>query len=387
MDAWFSFWSGLTGFIADHGLLTVAGIVLIKAAGVPLPVPADLLVMFIGAQARQGQVPLWSAWLLLSGATLAGAGLLYAFARWIGPEDVAHYGHYVGLSQRRIEQAEAELRERGRRAIFVARIVPGVRLAIVVVCGILDIPPRIVLPAVGAAALVYEGVCLALGYVFGPPLVAALEQMVFPVGLVVPLAAVGILLAWLVRARRALGRRAARPALGRSSRVRAGALAGALAIGGATMAVNALIYLGGPLAQVLLATPGPGSVVALAFRFPVELLYLLASIVVETILGVVWGSTYGAVEGRFAPARPDWLHGLVFAALPLVVSLLVLTPLSLGQRDEMSAPWLVVALGEAIRWAGYGVLLGLIYPIFRARRVARARPPADAAPPSPVPAS
>jgi hypothetical protein len=37
--------------------------------------------------------------------------------------------------------------------------------------------------------------------------------------------------------------------------------------------------------------------------------------------------------------------------------------------DSEPAPtWLVLAVGEAIRWAIYGVLLGLIYPIFRARR-------------------
>jgi hypothetical protein len=103
-----------------------------------------------------------------------------------------------------------------------------------------------------------------------------------------------------------------------------------LAIAGSTLAVNALIYLGGPLAAVLLTAAG--GVVALALRFPVELLYVLTSIVFVTVLGVFCGSIYGAIENRFGATWPDWLHGLAFAALPLVVSLLLLTPLLLFHR-------------------------------------------------------
>jgi membrane protein DedA with SNARE-associated domain len=367
MDLWVSFWSSLTTFIADHGLLTVAVLVLIKSAGVPLPVPADLLVVFVGVDARAQGLPLWPAWLLLSLATVIGATLLYGFARWIGPEDVAHYGRYVGLSQHRLNDAEIELRLRGRRAIFVARVVPGLRLAIVVVCGILGIRPRVLLPAMGLAALAYDGFCLMLGYVFGEPILAALGQMVFPVGLLVPSVAVALLLIWLVRARRLLDRDI-RPPLAAKSRMRAGALAGALAIGGSTMTVNALIYLGGPLAVVLLAAPG--NVATLLQSVPVGLVYVLGSIVVVVVLGVVWGASYGLGEGRWLPAWPDWLSGLAFAALPLGLTLL-LASLALVPAVQSQTPWLVALVGEAVRWAIYGVLLGLIYPIFRARRVAK----------------
>jgi hypothetical protein len=168
---------------------------------------------------------------------------------------------------------------------------------------------------------------------------------------------------------------AERHAQSRAGRLWAGAFAGALAIGGATIVVNALIYLGGPLAEVLLTTPG--SVVAVALTFPLEPLYLLGLIVAVVILGVVAGMGYGAGEERLATGWPDWLHGLAFAVLLMVVSLLLVTPLVLLHRGESPVTWLVAALGEAFWWAVYGVLLGLIYPLLRTRRAAAAEPVAD----------
>jgi membrane protein DedA with SNARE-associated domain len=370
MDVWAAFWSDLTSLIAAHGLLTVAAIVLIKSAGVPLPVPADLMVVLVGVQARQGRFPLLPAWLLLSAATAGGAGLLYGFTCWIGPEALIRYGHYIGLSQQRLESAEAALHDRGQRAIFVSRVVPGLRLAIVVVCGMLNIPRRTFLPAVCLAALAYVGACLGLGYVFGPPLVDALGQLVFPVGLVVPLAAVGILLVWLVRARRSFPGPAERRTVSRASQVRAGALAGALAIGGSTMVVDFLIYLGGPPAVALLATPG--TIRAVTGGLLAEVLYLLGSIAVVVVMGIVWGAIYGATKERWLPAWPDGRQGLAFGVLPLAMSLLLLAPLGVAPGGAPSgATWLVAALGEAIRWVIYGALLGLIYPVLRARRAAK----------------
>jgi membrane protein DedA with SNARE-associated domain len=153
MDWLISFWSELTNFIAEYGLLTVAPIVLITSAGIPLPVPSDLLVMLMGAQARDGRHPLWLAWLLLSACTFVGSTALYEFARWIGLgglTEVAQYGRYVGLSERRLMDAKTYLQAGGQRAIVIARFVPALKLAVVIACGVLRIPRRTYLPAIGS---------------------------------------------------------------------------------------------------------------------------------------------------------------------------------------------------------------------------------------------
>jgi hypothetical protein len=226
------------------------------------------------------------------------------------------------------------------------------------------LPFRKFWPAVTAAALVYTGVWLALGFLFGPAVVDTLEQIVLPVGLLVRVAAIAILLVWLVRARKAVLPRLARAPASPARRLRAGALAGILAVGGATTIINALVYLAGPVAERLLTTSG--TVIALVSQFPAELLYFLTLIVVVTALGIAWGVLYGGFENHFPARLPDWQRGLLFAVFPLAMSLLAVVPVVVYSGAESPARWLIAAAAEALLWVVYGILLGLAYPIFKA---------------------
>jgi membrane protein DedA with SNARE-associated domain len=375
MELWTSFWSDFTRFISEHGLLAVAGIVFLKSAGIPLPVPGDLLIVSVGAQARTGEPALAEALVVLSVATALGASLLYVFARWLGPEDVVHYGRYVGLSQQRVQAAESTLHTRGERAILGARLLPGLRLAIVVVCGTLGVPPRVFLPPLCVAAVVYTGVCLALGYVIGPQLVETIQQLVFPVGVLVSLVVLSVLLVWLVRARRSVPPPHKRPSLSRGRRVRAGIVAGAIAAVGSAMVANMLVYVGGPVIATL-ASP-PRALFGRLREDTVALWPLLLALALVTLLGLIWGAMYGVANKRWSRA-PDWLRGLAFSAFPLALSMLVLVP-AIARNDAASPLWLLTLVSEAVRWATYGVLLGLVYPVFQTRRAEGARTAAPGA--------
>jgi membrane protein DedA with SNARE-associated domain len=361
---WVSFWSALTNAIAQHGLVTAAFVILVKSAGVPLPVPADLLVVWVGVDARAGNAPLWPAWILLSAATTAGAWALFEFTRWVGAEEVVHYGHYVGLTPARLDTAERRLRSRGRGAIFLARVVPGLRLAIVVVSGIALIPRRTFVLAVFLGAAVYVGGCLALGYFFGAAVAQSLAQVVFPAGLVIPLALVGLLAVWLRRVRRALRAGPAPTAPSRASCLRAGTLAGALAVAGSGQLVNVCIYLGGPIAASRVAS-GDGSVKSTVAD---ALLFVFGATVSSVILGVGWGALYGLFQVQRGQGWPDWVRGIVFGTVPLIGTVLVLLALSIALGREPPQPGLAAAVTEALRWLLYGTFLGLLYPVFRAHR-------------------
>jgi len=378
MDELEEVWSGLVSFTASHGLLSVSVIQFLKSAGVPLPVPVGLFMVLLGAQASEGSISLWLAWLALTLASVLGASLLFAFVRWISPAELLRYGRFIGLTEPLLNRAEAELNERGQPAIFVARLIPGLGLAIVVVCALLGLPFRKFWPAVALAALAYTGASLALGFVFGPAVVDTLEQIVLPIGLLVRLTAIAILLVWLVRARKSIVPRTARPPSSPARRLRAGALAGVLAVLGATTIVNALIYLAGPVADRLL-TPS-GTIIALVLRFPAELLYFLTLIVVVTALGIAWGVLYVGFEDRFGAHLPDIQHGLLFAVVPLAMSLLAVVPVLVYSGFDSPSRWLTAVAAEALLWTIYGILLGLTYPIFNAS--ARSTLDADASTPA-----
>jgi hypothetical protein len=41
----------------------------------------------------------------------------------------------------------------------------------------------------------------------------------------------------------------------------------------------------------------------------------------------------------------------------------------ISESGQSSTAWIVLGLGELIRWGAYGVLIGLTYPVLHARRL------------------
>jgi hypothetical protein len=128
------------------------------------------------------------------------------------------------------------------------------------------------------------------------------------------------------------------------------------------MLVNALLYLFAPVAANLSTPRGVESILTPAGGLGAILQLLLDS----ALLGIAAGMVYGLEEGRWATGWSDWLRGLLFATLPFVLIMLVQLLIVL-QLDRPPSTWIIVGIGEAIRWGGYGVLLGLIYPVLRTR--------------------
>ena len=152
----------------------------------------------------------------------------------------------------------------------------------------------------------------------------------------------------------------------------------------ATFAANALVHLAGHLDLDLLAprelVDSAAGRLANAVARGGDLAPLLLAVPAYAAVGVLWGAVYGdRVEARLRRrGLPDWGAGLAFAALPLAAALLVLLPaLGLGFPGSGASP--VVAAGEAVRHAVYGLVLGLSYPVLLARP--RHAPHPDALPP------
>jgi hypothetical protein len=101
----------------------------------------------------------------------------------------------------------------------------------------------------------------------------------------------------------------------------------------------------------------------------VQPMLLFVAVPAFLAVGVLWGALYALVVSTwFRASWPDWLTGLVFALVPLATSLAVAMPLLGLGFFGVGATGPVAVTGELIRHAAYGVLLGLMYPVFRARR-------------------
>ena len=394
MDWWMYARVAATGFLGRHALLAAAIVVSIEEAGVPLPMlPGDLVMLLLGVRARQGRVPLWLALVVLELATLVGATVLYVLCRTYGRGFVARYGRYLHLTPERLARVERWIERHGVTAVAAARLIPGLRIASVVGCGVLGVPPRIFLPGLAVGGFLYLLIYTLLGYFVGPAALRLVERVHIPGQLAGSLLGLAVVVVWLVRGRRALHRRKVAGAAAashhghhvrRRRRLRAGVGAGAVATGAAFLAANVLVLVAGQLGLDLVAPHE--LVVTTARRLAAttaragDLVPLLLAVPLYAAIGVFWGAVYGErVEARLRRrGLPDWAAGLAFAPLPLLVALLVLLPL-LGLGLPGSGAPLVLAVGETVRHAVYGLVLGLTYPVLLA-------PPehATATPPPPV---
>ena len=390
VDWWTEVGLATSSFLDRHGLLAAFVYLLIEEAGVPVPVPGDVLMLVLGVHAREGIVLLWQAVAATWFGTMIGSTTLYFVSRLAGRNLVYRYGRFMRLTPERLDRTEQWLNKHGSRAVFLGRLVPGLRIVTAVACGVFEVPFRVFFPAMSLGALLYILVYTLLGYYLGPPVLALLEKVHIPFGLLGSLVPLTLILLWTMRTRQELGRRGTASTSGsREIQWRAGASAGLLATIASTLLMNSLINLAGGIAFTAPGTLVEQTAARLAFALARELQPIVLFLAVPAYLGVgvVWGSMYGLwVEPRLSPSWPDWLKGLVFAGLPFLVSVVFLLPLLGLGFFGVGATGPVAFTGELIRHAAYGVLLGWMYPIFRSRRPikVRAHTAADVAAERPV---
>jgi membrane protein DedA with SNARE-associated domain len=393
VDWWTEVGLATTQFLDRHGLLAAFVLLLIEEAGVPVPVPGDLAMLALGVNARHNEFPV-TALMESVGATwagtIAGSTFLYFMCRWAGRELVYRYGRFIRLTPERLDTGERWLNQHGTRAVFVGRLVPGLRILTTVACGVFEVPFRIFFPAMILGALVYIGVYTLLGYFLGPPVLDLLEKIHLPFSLLGSLVPLAVLLWWTIRARQEMGKRGAvATRVERDVLLQAGAIAGLLATVGSTLVLNVVINLAGGIAFNAPGTLVERTAARLAFAVArdVSPVFLFIAVPAYLAVGVLWGVIYAVWgEARLPSQWADWQRGVFYAALPLLVSVLVVLPiLGLGVLGfGVTGP--VAFTGELIRHAVFGALLGLIFPVFRARRPIKVRPhtPSELAPESSV---
>jgi membrane protein DedA with SNARE-associated domain len=156
------------GSLLRHSFLAILLAVMIEELGLPSPIPTDLMIVFAGTTAGESVPRLALYFVALTLASAIGGSGLYAIVRRGGRPLVNRYGRYVHLGPEQLARAEALLARGGWGAIALGRMIPGLRYATVIVCGLLKVPFARYFTAHLAGSSVYVAAFLALGAVFGP---------------------------------------------------------------------------------------------------------------------------------------------------------------------------------------------------------------------------
>jgi membrane-associated protein len=154
-------------FFHAYELPTLFIAILIEEAGIPIPIPGDALVMLAGAEHH---APLLHAFAVIGISSLAvflGSSLLYLVMRRGGHPLLLKYGKYIHMNERRLARVKVWLEHRGRVAIIVGRLIPGLRIPTTVIAGSSGVAYREYALTAAIAAVVWSSFYYAVGEFLG----------------------------------------------------------------------------------------------------------------------------------------------------------------------------------------------------------------------------
>jgi membrane protein DedA with SNARE-associated domain len=132
------------------------------------PIPSEAVLPLAGFTASQGHYGVVSAVVWATIGSLVGAhGLYYAGAAW-GEERLCRVADRIPLLHARdVQRSVAWFRRHGRTAVFVGRLVPGIRSLISIPAGIDRMPVLQFAGYTTAGSLVWNAVLIGAGYELG----------------------------------------------------------------------------------------------------------------------------------------------------------------------------------------------------------------------------
>jgi membrane protein DedA with SNARE-associated domain len=163
MGAW------LTDTISSMGYFGV--VLLTFLENVFPPIPSELIMPMAGYLASEGRMNLYGAIVAGTAGSLLGALLLYWIGHRIGEERLKDFadrhGRWLTFSRADIDRASQWFARRGGWAVFVCRLIPGIRSLISIPAGIHHMHLGTFLAFSAAGTALWTGLLVWVGYLLG----------------------------------------------------------------------------------------------------------------------------------------------------------------------------------------------------------------------------
>jgi membrane protein DedA with SNARE-associated domain len=157
----------ITSWVAAAGYLGV--FVLMFLENLFPPIPSEFIMPLAGFVAARGELSLAGVVLAGVAGTLVGNAVWFEAARAFGTERTrrlcARYGRWIGVLERDLDMAEMTLKRWGPLAVFLGRMMPGIRTVISVPAGLIEMPRKVFYFWTTLGSLIWVGGLAALGFI------------------------------------------------------------------------------------------------------------------------------------------------------------------------------------------------------------------------------
>lgn len=158
-----------------------------------IPIPSEVILPYAGYLVFLGRATFFTAGLAAVVGSLAGAFISYEIALYGGRPLVERYGRYVFIRRHELDAADRWFQRHGDAAVFIGRLLPGIRTYISLPAGVAKMPVGRFLLFSLLGAIPWTVVFLVVGYTLGDRWkhVTAQSHLVAAI-------AVALLLAWAI---------------------------------------------------------------------------------------------------------------------------------------------------------------------------------------------
>ena len=152
------------------------------------PIPSEVVMPLAGVVAARGHLSLPLVIAAGTAGSMTGNVIWYWLARWLGTTRlrplIVRYGKWLTLDWREVERADALFEKHGSTIVFLARMLPMVRMLVSIPAGLLKMKllPYLVWSTVGSA--LWTAALTSAGWVLGRQF-GRVEAVVGPLSLAV----------------------------------------------------------------------------------------------------------------------------------------------------------------------------------------------------------
>jgi membrane protein DedA with SNARE-associated domain len=155
-------------FVLDHQTGGLFFVIFFEELGIPLPAPGDAAIAYGGYLTTTGAIPYPLAYLAVVSGAVLGSACNLTISRRYGRPFIQRYGRLIGITDERLVSAEVIFKRWGPWAIIIGRHIPGMRIVLSALSGILEVPYRVFIPCVLVSASIWAAIFLELGRRLGP---------------------------------------------------------------------------------------------------------------------------------------------------------------------------------------------------------------------------
>jgi membrane protein DedA with SNARE-associated domain len=161
--------------LMQFGHLAPFGLLYIEESGVPMPLPGDVFVMYVGRFLSRNPLAWVAAWAAMVLVVTLGASNLFWISRRLGRGLPDHrLGRLLHVTKPRIARAQGWFERWGPAALIFGRHIPGFRVPLTVAAGVVGVTFRSFVLSVAISSAIWVGAFLFIGVTFG----GRLEQLI-----------------------------------------------------------------------------------------------------------------------------------------------------------------------------------------------------------------